>query len=97
MTSKDEDRLIMLLTLCKYLENYPELIEKLPNFKTNFLILKQMVLDIQKNAEDQKYSTKGITKVKNQLKEELTVLTADYSANWGHMPSLTTTHHWPTR
>lgn len=83
MTSKDEDRLIMLLTLCKFLENYPELIEKLPNFKSNFLILKQMVLDIQKNAEDQKYSTKGITKVKNQLKEELTVLTADYVRKLG--------------
>lgn len=83
MSNKDEDRLMMMLTLCKYLAYHPELIEKLPNFKTNYLTLNQTVLDIQKNVEEQKFSMKGITQIKNQLKEELIVLTADYIRKLG--------------
>lgn len=83
MTSKEEDRLIMFLTLCRYLVNYPEITIKLPNFATNFQIFNNAVLDIQKNAEEQKFSMKGITQVKNQLKEDLTVLTADYVRKLG--------------
>jgi hypothetical protein len=83
MTSKEEDRLIMFLTLCRYLVNHPEITIKLPNFATNFQIFNNAVLDIQKNAEEQKFSMKGITQVKNQLKEDLTVLTADYVRKLG--------------
>lgn len=83
MTNKEEVRLMMYLTMSKYLANHPEITAKLPNYPINFEVFNNAVLDIQKSLEQQKFSKKGITQKKNQLKEELIVLTSDYARKLG--------------
>ncbi len=83
MTNKEESRLSMYLTFKEYLAAYASITNGLPNFQANSATFLNTVPQIQSCSELQKISKKGVTEGKNQLRETLVVLAADYFRKLG--------------
>lgn len=83
MTSQQEDRLSMYLTFKDYQAPHSSITDGLPNYLENSNIFLDTIPQIQSIWEQQKLSKKGVTDGKNQLKETLIVLTADYARKLG--------------
>jgi len=83
MTSQQEDRLSMYLTFKDYQAPHTSITDGLPNYSENSTIFLNTIPQIQSIWEQQKLSKKGVTDSKNQLKETLIVLTADYARKLG--------------
>lgn len=83
MTSQQEDRLSMYLTFKDYQAPHTSITDGLPNYLENSTIFLDTIPQIQSIWEQQKLSKKGVTDSKNQLKETLIVLTADYARKLG--------------
>ena len=83
MTSTQEDRLSMYLTFKDYQAPHTSITDGLPNYSENSTIFLNTIPQIQSIWEQQKLSKKGVTDSKNQLKETLIVLTADYARKLG--------------
>lgn len=83
MTSQQEDRLSMYLTFKDYQAPHTSITDGLPNYSENSTIFLDTIPQIQSIWEQQKLSKKGVTDSKNQLKETLIVLTADYARKLG--------------
>jgi hypothetical protein len=83
MTSQQEDRLSMYLTFKDYQAPHTSITDGLPNYLENSAIFLDTIPQIQSIWEQQKLSKKGVTDSKNQLKESLIVLTADYARKLG--------------
>ncbi|NVO08786.1 MAG: carboxypeptidase regulatory-like domain-containing protein [Bacteroidales bacterium] len=83
MTGQEENRLSMYLTFKDYQASYTTITDPLPNYKENSVIFLSTVRQIQSFAGQQKVSKKGVTIGKNQLKETLTVMSADYFRKMG--------------
>ena len=83
MTSQQEDRLSMYLTFKDYQALHVNITETLPNYSENSTLFLNTIPQIQSIWEQQKLSKKGVTDSKNQLKETLIVLTADYARKLG--------------
>ena len=83
MTSQQEDRLSMYLTFKDYQALHVNITETLPNYSENSTLFLNTIPQIQSIWEQQKLSKKGVTDSKNQLKETLIVMTADYARKLG--------------
>jgi hypothetical protein len=83
MTSLQEERLSMYLTLKDYQAPHTSITDGLPNYLENSTIFLGSIPQIQTIWEQQKLSKKGVTNSKNQLKETLIVLTADNARKLG--------------
>ena len=83
MTSQQEDRLSMYLTFKDYQALHVNITETLPNYSENSTLFLNTIPQIQSIWEQQKLSKKGVTDGKNQLKETLIVITADYARKLG--------------
>lgn len=83
MTSQQEDRLSMYLTFKDYQAPHTSITDGLPNYLENSTIFQDTIPQIQSIWEQQKLSKKGVTDGKNQLKETLIVITADYARKLG--------------
>ena len=88
MTSQQEDRLSMYLTFKDYQAPHTSITDGLPNYLENSAIFLDTIPQIQSIWEQQKLSKKGVTDSKNQLKESLIVLTADYARKLGRSESV---------
>lgn len=89
MTSQQEDRLSMYLTFKDYQAPHTSITDGLPNYLENSTIFLDTIPQIQSIWEQQKLSKKGVTDSKNQLKESLIVLTADYARKLGAFAKFT--------
>lgn len=83
MTNQQESRLSMYLTFRDFQASYTAITNPLPNYTTNSTTFVNTIPQIQAIAEQQKISKKGITDIKNNLKETLIVMTADYARKLG--------------
>lgn len=83
MTSQQEDRLSMYLTFKDYQAPHTSITDGLPNYSENSTLFLNTIPQIQSIWEQQKLSKKGVTDGKNQLKETLIVITADYARKLG--------------
>jgi hypothetical protein len=79
MTTKQEHRLNMYLTVRDFLIPNEPITKELPNFTESFAILKDTISSIQLFGEQQKSDLTGISKQKNQVKETLITMAADIS------------------
>lgn len=79
MTNLQESRFSMYLSFRDWQVNYLTITNGLPNYTANSTILLNTIPQIQTISEQQKISKTGVTDNKNQLKETLVVLTADYA------------------
>ncbi|MCE5348283.1 MAG: carboxypeptidase-like regulatory domain-containing protein [Bacteroidales bacterium] len=79
MTTIQETRLNMYLTVRDFLIQKESITKDLPNFGTNFNILKEAINGIQSFAELQKSDKTGLARHKNELREKLTTLSLDNS------------------
>jgi len=89
MTSQQEDRLSMYLTFKDYQAPHTSITDGLPNYLENSNIFLDTIPQIQSIWEQQKLSKKGVTNSKNQLKETLIVITADYARKLGAFAKFT--------
>ncbi len=80
MTSKQQSKLKMYLTVRIFLLSNPAITAKIPNFSEFMAALDAAILQIQTNSEQHQYSSKGVTVNKKQLRESLITLTADASS-----------------
>lgn len=80
MTSKQDSKLKMYLTMRIFLLSNPEILAKLPNSNEFMAALDAAIAQIQSTSEQNHYSTKGVTDNKKQLRDNLTTLTVDNSA-----------------
>lgn len=80
MTSKQDAKLKMYLTMRIYLLSNPEILAKLPNSNEFMVALDAAIAQIQSTSEQNHYSTKGITDNKKQLRDTLATQTVDNSA-----------------
>ena len=78
MTNPEESRLSMYLTFRDYQAGYTAITSPLPNYSVNLTIFLNTLPQIQAYSQKQKTSTKGVVDNKNQLKENLIVMAADY-------------------
>jgi hypothetical protein len=78
MTNQEESRLSMYLTFKDYQAPYTAITNLLPNYSANSTIFLNTIPQIQVYSQQQKTSKKGVSDGKNQLKETLIVMTADY-------------------
>jgi hypothetical protein len=69
----------MYLTFRDFQSGYTTITNALPNYSTNSTTFDNTISQIQSISEQQKMSKKGVTDNKNQLKENLIVMTADYA------------------
>lgn len=83
MTNQQESRLSMYLTFRDFQASYTAITNPLPNYTTNSTTFVNTIPQIQAIAEQQKISKKGVTDNKNNLKETLIVMTADYARKLG--------------
>jgi len=83
MTNQQESRLSMYLTFRDFQASYTAITNSLPNYTTNSTTFVNTIPQIQAIAEQQKISKKGVTDNKNNLKETLIVMTADYARKLG--------------
>lgn len=83
MTNQQESRLSMYLTFRDFQASYTAITNPLPNYITNSTTFVNTIPQIQAIAEQQKISKKGVTDNKNNLKETLIVMTADYARKLG--------------
>ena len=83
MTNQEESRLSMYLTFKDFQAAYTTITNALPNYSANSKIFLDTIPQIQAFSEQQKISKKGVTEGKNQLKETLIVMTADYFRKLG--------------
>lgn len=79
MTNLQESRLSMYLVFRDFQAGYTTITNALPNYSTNSTTFVNTIPQIQAISEQQKISKKGVTDNKNQLRENLIVMTADYS------------------
>jgi len=79
MTSKQQSKLKMYLTVRIFLLSEPTITAKIPNFSEFMAALDAAILQIQTNSEQRQLSIKGVTGNKKQLRESLITLTADAS------------------
>ena len=79
MTTKQEHRFNMYLTVRDFLTQNEPITKELPNFAENFTILKETISTIQLFGEQQKSDKTGIAKLKNKIKEDLITMAADNS------------------
>lgn len=80
MTTRQESKLKMYLSVRIYLLANPTITAKLPNFELFMAALDSAILQIQTNSELSQYNTKGVTNNKQQLRETVIMLTVDASA-----------------
>lgn len=80
MTSKQDSKLKMYLTVRIFLLSSPAILAKLPNCDEFMAALDAAIAQIQKTSEQNHYSTKGVTDNKQQLRDTLSMLTVDASA-----------------
>jgi hypothetical protein len=80
MNSKQQSKLKMYLTLRIYLLSNQAITARLPNFPEFLAALNAAIDQIQTNAEQHQYNTKGTTVNKKQLRESLIILAADNSS-----------------
>ena len=80
MTSKQDSKLKMYLTLRIFLLSNPTILAKLPNCVEFTAALDAAIAQIQSTSEQNHFSTKGITDNKQQLRDTLSTLTVDNSA-----------------
>lgn len=73
----------MYLTFRDFQASYTAITNSLPNYTTNSTTFVNTIPQIQAIAEQQKISKKGVTDNKNNLKETLIVMTADYARKLG--------------
>ena len=83
MTNKQESRLSMYLTFRDFQVPYATITNSLPNYTINSTAFLNAITQIQAVAEQQKMGKKGITVIKNQFKESLIVMSADYARKLG--------------
>ena len=83
MTNKQESRLSMYLTFRDFQVPYATITNLLPNYTTNSTAFLNAITQIQAVAEQQKMGKKGVTVIKNQFKESLIVMSADYARKLG--------------
>lgn len=83
MTNKQESRLSMYLTFRDFQVPYTAITTPLPNYTTNSTAFLSAITQIQAVAEQQKMGKKGVTVIKNQFKESLIVMSADYARKLG--------------
>jgi hypothetical protein len=83
MTNREESRVSMYFTFEDFQSGYKAITDPLPNYSANSAIFLNTIPQIQAYSQQQKTSKKGITVGKNQLKEALIVLTADYFRKLG--------------
>jgi hypothetical protein len=79
MTNQQESRLSMYFTFRDYQVPYTVITNALPNYSANSTIFLNTIPQIQSISEQQKMSKKGLADGKNQLKDTLIVMTADYA------------------
>lgn len=79
MTSKQESRLKMFLTLQIYLQSNPEIMATLPHSDEFMEALNAAIIQIQTNSEKRQISTKGVTNSKREIRLELIDCIADTS------------------
>jgi len=80
MTSKQNSKLKMYLTVRIFLLSNPAILAKLPNCNEFMSALDAAIDQIQNISEKNHYSTKGVTNNKQQLRNTLSMLTVDASA-----------------
>lgn len=73
----------MYHTFRDFQASYTAITNPLPNYTTNSTTFVNTIPQIQAIAEQQKISKKGVTDNKNNLKETLIVMTADYARKLG--------------
>lgn len=78
MTNQEESRLSMYLKFKDFQAGYTAITSPLPNYSANSTIFLNAIPQIQAYSQLQKTSKKGVTAGKNQNKETLIVMTADY-------------------
>jgi hypothetical protein len=78
MTNQEESRLSMYLTFKDFQAGYTAITNPLPNYSANSTIFLNIIPQIQAFSQLQKTSKKGVTEGKNQNKETLIAMTADY-------------------
>jgi len=79
MTTKQETKLNMYLTVRDFLIPNESITKELPNFAANTTVLKETIVNIQVIAERQKSDKKGLAKLKNELRDKLIALVVDNS------------------
>lgn len=79
MTTNQESKLNMYMTVRKFLIANDAVTKNLPNFAASFPILQSTIDQIYSIGEMQKSNKTGLTVEKNKLKETLKTLGADYS------------------
>jgi hypothetical protein len=79
MTSKQNAKLKMYLTVRIFLLSNPAILAKLPNCDEFMDALDVSIAQIQSSNEQSQFSTKGITNNKKQLRDDLIMLTVDNS------------------
>ena len=80
MTSKQESKLKMYLTVRIFLKSNPAILAKLPNCDEFMADLDAAITQIQNSSEQGSFSTKGVTDNKQELRDNLTMLIVDNSA-----------------
>jgi hypothetical protein len=79
MTTSQETRLNMYLAVRDFLIPNEALTKDLPNFQSNFAVLKESITSLQSFAEQQKFDKSGLAKLKKELREKLITLSVDNS------------------
>ncbi len=83
MNKQQESRLSMYLSFRDYQSAYKATTDPLPNYTDNSTTFENTIVQLQDVAEEQKISKKGVTDLKNNLKESLIVPSADYARKLG--------------
>lgn len=83
MTNSQESRLSMYLSFRDYQTSYTAITSPLPNYIINLGTFINTITQIHAIAEQQKISTKGVTKNKQNYREALIVMAADYARKLG--------------
>lgn len=89
MTTKQEQRFNMYLTVRDFLIPNDPVTRDLPNFTQNFTVLQDTISKIQLSGEQQKSDRTGITKLKNQIKKALITMAVDNSGKIAAMAKFT--------
>ena len=83
MNNHQTSLLGMYLSFRDFQSAYTVITNPLPNYTANLTTFLNAVTQIQAAAEQQKISKKGVTEVKNNLKDGLIVATVDYARKLG--------------
>lgn len=79
MTTKQESKLKMLLTLRMLLQVNADIVSTLPNSGEFISVLDDAIARIQNNSEFQHHNATGVAENKKQMRDHLIELTMDYS------------------